>query len=236
MTTKIDIINGAYSRGKISGLTNQPTNEDIVLGLEVLEDMAEEWKDKNIDVGYNFEGTPSTNSVHNIPRKYWTAFKTCLMMRLLADFGKEPSSALAGMARTAFSRMASSTATIPRTNYPAGHPRGSGNRWSCDNFYTSTETAPTSPLTIKMNCGEIDNFYEDYTAYLDASETIASFVLTSDSELTTDGGVLTSPRIDYEVEAGTSSGIYQVKIVATTSAGRVETRLINFVLTELDID
>ena len=34
MSTKIDIINGAYSRGVISGLTSQPTNEDVALALD----------------------------------------------------------------------------------------------------------------------------------------------------------------------------------------------------------
>ena len=89
MTTKIEIINKAYSQGRVSGLTVQPTPEDLSLALNRLESLAAEWADTNLCVGYNFEDSPLPNSLHNIPRKYWGAYESNLMMRLLADFGKE---------------------------------------------------------------------------------------------------------------------------------------------------
>ena len=89
--TKIEIINGAYSRMRISGLTAQPTPEDIVKALNRLEDMAEEFDGRNICTGYNFEDDPDVNSLHNMERKFWGPYKAILATRLLADFGKAAS-------------------------------------------------------------------------------------------------------------------------------------------------
>jgi hypothetical protein len=93
--TKGDLINGAYSKARISGLTKQPTPEDNDLALVVLEDMMEEFFGLNIDVKYFFEDEPDSNTLHNVERKYWNGLKALLADRLLADFGTEPNSSLA---------------------------------------------------------------------------------------------------------------------------------------------
>jgi hypothetical protein len=66
--TKVDLISGAYSKLRISGLTVQPTPEDLELALTRLENtMAEIEGARNICLGYNFEDQPDPNSVSNIP-------------------------------------------------------------------------------------------------------------------------------------------------------------------------
>jgi len=239
--TKIDLVYDAYSQGRISGITVQPTPEDIKLGLNRLEDLMAEWAGQNICVGYTFEDTPQPNTIHNVPRQYWRAITSNLMVALLQDFGKEPTMALLGAATASFSRLASATAVVPEIQYPNGHPIGSGNkrfgRWR--NFYYKTEKAPTECATVEMAIGDIRNFYEDFASYLIESETIASYVLTSDEGLTVTDDAISENRIDYTVEAVGNSpspnGLYEVKIVATMSSGRIETRLRNFVLTEIEI-
>jgi len=85
---KSDIINGAYSLMRISGITVTPSTDENTLALSRLEAMAEEWKRKNIAVDYNFEATPLIGSVAGIALKYKYAFETNLAVRLISDFGK----------------------------------------------------------------------------------------------------------------------------------------------------
>ena len=245
MTLKVDFINGAYSLMRISGITVDPSNEDVELALERLEDMAEEFRGRNICTGYNFEDTPDPNSVHNVPRKYWYAYKSNLALRLLSDFGKgkEPDPLLIGGAQTSFSFLSSDTAQIKTTQYPARQPRGSGNslrynRWQ--RFYTPIAEAPTSCTTKKMVVGEIDDFVEHFDAYLNDGEDISSFTIEADTGLTIVSSSNATPDINYRINAVGTSGeelntVFQVKIVVTTSDTRVETRLINFELTVIDI-
>ena len=242
MPTKSNLIIRAFERAGISGLTVNASPEDIALGLNRLENMANRWAEKNICVGYNFEETPLPGSVHNIPRKYWDAFETSLMMRLLSAFGKEPTNALSRDASSSYSDLVSSTAVVPTIDYPSRHPLGSGNRFrgQFQNYYQPIQKAPIECATVKMAIGDVDDFYEDFAAYLNEGETIASYTLESDSGLDISNEVLDSPRVEYRVTATglseTTQAVFQVKIVATTSSSRIETRIRNFELTDLDID
>jgi hypothetical protein len=244
MTTKIDFIRGAYTRCEISGLTSNPTPEEITLGLKRLESMASRWADKGICVDYNFETIPEVNSTHNVPRKYEDAFESNLAMRLLSAFGKQATPELKNDARSSYSDLASSTAVIPEMCYPSTMPIGSGNRryGNWQKYYPPIEKAPIECATAKMAIGDIDNFFESFSAYLVNGETLDTVVLTPDDGLTITNETVDSPRFTYTVEAVGGSGEnefstwFQVKIVATMSSGRIETRIKNFELTTLDID
>lgn len=245
MTLKVDFINGAYKRSRISGITKSPTPEELETGLDMLENMAEEFRGRNICTGYNFEDTPDLNSVHNVERKYWFAYETNLAVRLWADFyGDKPvPPTLLRNQQTSFSFLSSDTAQIRPTQYPARQPRGSGNslrynRWQ--RFYTPIAEAPTSCATNKMVVGDIDDFVEHFDAYLNDAETISSFTIEADTGLTIVSSSNATPDINYRISAVGTSGeelntVFQVKIVVTTSDTRVETRLINFELTVIDI-
>lgn len=238
MNTKGDIVNSAYSRGRISGLTKQPTPEDLELGLRRLENMAHEFFGRNINVGYFFEDTPDANTLHNIPEKYWDAFETNLAVRLLGDFGKDPIASLAAYQRSGFSFLSADTAPQKQTAYPARQPIGSGNRPTSRfrQFYGTSSSAPLSAATNYMLIDDIDDFVEHFDSYLRDSETISSYTITADTGLTIVSDSLTSPDVSYQIQADGSSAeidseVLQVTIVATTSLGRQETRLINFELT-----
>ena len=243
MTTKVDIINGAYSQLRISGITKLPGKEELELALDRLESMAAEFRGRNICTGYNFEDAPDPNSVHNIERKHWYAYETNLAARLLADFGKEPTAALIAAQQSSFSFLSSDTALLRQTQYPARQARGSGNslrynRWQ--RFFRPQAEAPLSCATNKMVIDNIDNFVEHFDAYLDDGETISSYTIESDAGLTIVSDSNTNEDVNYQIQAVGTSGeefdsLYQVKIVVTTSDSRVETRLINFELTEVEI-
>ena len=67
---KADVINRAYSKQRISGITSIPSSEDNELALETLEDLAHELEEaRNICLGYNFEDEPDLNAPTNIAKK-----------------------------------------------------------------------------------------------------------------------------------------------------------------------
>lgn len=136
---KIDIINGAYSQLRVSGLTVQATPEDVQLALDRLEDMASEWRSRNVDVGYYFEDEPDPDSIFGADRAYKQAFETNLAISLIPDFNKTVPQALAAKASATYSAMSSAVAQVCEVPYPSRMPRGSGNfnRWN--RFYSGGE-------------------------------------------------------------------------------------------------
>lgn len=243
MTTKVDIINSAYSLMRISGLTVDPSASDLTLALGRLEDMAHEFLARNIDVNYNFETSPTTGALHNMERKYRFPFAANLAARLLADFGKEPSPALMMQVQATFSFLSSDTARFRQADYPTRMPRGEANArrslwWS--RFNIPESQTPLEATTNIMYIDDINNFEESFAAYLDSGETIASYTITAETGLTISTSANATPLITYTIQAdGLSSegnvGLLKVKIVATTSAGRIETRIINFQLLKSSI-
>lgn len=239
---KGDIINGAYSQMRISGLTVDPSPEDNVLALDRLENMANEFYGRNICTGYYLEDDPDVNSPSGLDKKFWYPFKCVLAVRLLSDFGKgmTPDPLLIKNASAQLSFLYAATANPRETQYPNRQAIGAGNSLRYHRyrrFYTPTEEAPNVCATNRMIVGDIDNFIEHFDSYLTIDgETISDYTIEADTGLTVVSDSLTSPDIDYQIQAVGNDGIssdslLQVKIVATTSEGRVTTRVINFELT-----
>ncbi len=126
-TKKIDIINGAFSQMRISGLTVDPGPEDVAVALDRLEDMASEWLSRNVNVGYYFEDDPDPDSIFGVDRAYKQAFETNLAVNLIPDFNKDVPQVLFARATASYSTMSSSIAQVCETQYPSRMPRGSGN-------------------------------------------------------------------------------------------------------------
>ena len=68
--TKGDIINRAFSALRISGITADPSPEDLELALGKLENMAAELAGRNIHTNFAFEDDPDPNTPHNMERKF----------------------------------------------------------------------------------------------------------------------------------------------------------------------
>jgi hypothetical protein len=243
MNTKADIINGAYSLMRISGITVNPSGNDLTLALERLEDMAAEFEGRNIVTDYNFELAPETTSLHNLQRKYWFAYKANLAVRLLPDFGKQPNPILLTQQQSSFSFLSGDTAPHRESTPSPRMPIGSGNalrRYRWNRYYRPEAEAPLSAETMIMYIDDIKSFTESFSAYLDAGETIASYTIIADIGLTISNDSNTDELVIYTITAtgrsdGSQIGLLQVKIVVTTSAGRIETRIINFSLLQSDV-
>lgn len=234
ITYKIDIIVGAYSQLRISGITRSPTPEDLELALCRLENMAAEWGTTSDDAGYFFEDEPDPNSPSGLIRGYRNAFETNLAVRLIPDFNKQIPPALELGASQSLSNMIGRLAAqrMRHVDYPSRQPIGSGNsyqysRWA--RFYRTGGNPPNASTSDSMFVGDVRDYVEHYDSYLNDGEVIASYSIVVDSGLTVVSDSLVSPDISYRIQAGTASEnlsntVYQITIVATTDAGRVETR------------
>lgn len=235
---KVDVINDAYSQLRISGLTVQPTPEDLELALDRLEVMASEWAERNICSNYNFEDEPDPNSITNVKRGYKQAFSTNLALRLLPDFGKEPPMALLSQATQSLSNLSARSAfeRVQEVPYPTRMARGSGNtlrynRWN--RFYRNQGNAPNSCKTIWMFIGDVNDYVEHFDAFLDEGEVISSVQPTADDGINIESSSFTDTDYSYRIRISgnnesTQNDVRQLTLVMTTDAGRVETRVITF--------
>ena len=240
---KGDVINLAYSKGRISGLTKQPVGEEISLALIELEGMAKQFARKNICTGYNFEDSPDPNTPSGLEVDEQIAYASNLAVRLLVHFGKQPMPDLKAEQAGGYSYLSSVTAQVNQIQPPRRQPIGSGNsrfyqEWN--RFFTQQEEAPISCNTKKLAIGDVQDYIEHFDTYLVAPETVASYTLEAETGLTVISQSLSTPDVNYRIRADgtnneTDSNVLQVKIVATTSTGRVTTRLTTFDLTRVEV-
>jgi len=243
--TKGDILSRAFSTLRVSGITVDPSPSDLELALHKLENMAAEFAGRNICVNYFFEEEPDPNTPHTMERKFWHSFEVMLAVRLMPDFGKgeKPDVTLIRQSSAGFSFLSSATARVNPVQYPSRMPKGSGTvrpqRWR--KFFEAQEQSPISCLTKTMYIDDVRTFTEDFDSILEDGEDIDSYTIEANTGLTINSDSLATPVITYNVTAdgnsdGTGIPYLNVKIVATTTDGRVETRIINFRILASDID
>jgi hypothetical protein len=232
---KIDMVQGAYSQMRISGITTQPTPEEVTLALERLENMAAEWENsKNMCFGYYFENNPDPNTLHNIARQYWQCFQTNLAVRLLQDFGKQAPAELVAQARQSLSSALASlkSKALQETRYSPRQARGSGNTLRYNqfqNYYRQQENAPYTCELIQMTVGEINDYVEDFTSYVRSDESVSDFQIKAGAGLSLVSATLANNLIDFRLKAGSVSGNTNPQRVnlefrVTTSLGRQNIR------------
>jgi hypothetical protein len=236
---KVDIINAAYAKLRISGLTVSPRPEERTIALRRLESFANEMKAHNACTGYNFEDIPDLNSNSGLDPALWDAFESILALRLQPDFGKgkNPDKELIKNAGAGLSTIYNIAYTPPTIAYPTRQPIGNGNALKFPThreYFVNDEQISTDCTVNSMYVGDIDNFIERFDAYLLENETIASYTIEADTGLTLSNEANTDTDVTYTVTAaGTTSYANQnlkVKIVVTTSTGRKETRFAYFQL------
>lgn len=234
-TTKGDIILGAFSLMRINGLTVGPDGFDNETALDRLENFAAMLCSRNICTSYNFTENPNLSDLTNIPIKYNIMMESNLAVYLCPDYGKEVPPVLAALAASTMNTASASCALeiLQPVTYPDRMPVGSGNLryFPYNNFRQGPALPPESCTTHDMFVGDINDYTENYTQYLGSAETVASYTIEADQGLLIVSDSLSSPVISYRIEAlsqQTTGNWQQVKIVVTTSTGRINTRLINF--------
>lgn len=231
---KGDIINDAFSQLRISGLTLHASAEDVALALSRLENMVAEWESSNIGLGYTFEDEPSANTPHNIPRWAWHGVAASLALRLVVDFGKEPSQMLLAQASQGASSICARTSIVRPVQAPTRMPLGRGNRWNRHiKYYHPADQAPPSAKTVRMFVDDINDFVEHFDSFLVSPEDISTYTIEATDGLTIVSNSLTSPDIFYRIKAigaadESQNSLQTVTIKVTTTLGRVQTRKIYF--------
>lgn len=237
MPTKQKRINSAYSQMRISGLTVNPGKEDNELALDRLEVMMSELEEsRNICMKYNFEEVPDPNSPTKVKKSYWYMIATNLALRLIPDFNKVVPGTLISLAASSLATASSQSAAqnIRQVANPDRMPIGAGTTLRYNKYQRFNREQRIPPPDCETNViiiDDVDDYRESYIAYL-GGETIASFTIDADRGLTLVSSSNDTPIINYRIKAVdntvTSGTWQQVKIIVTTSSGRVDTRLINF--------
>lgn len=237
---KGDLVNGGYEEVKIWGITSSPKKEEKAMSLRKLEAMCAEFEKRVICLGYNFEDKPDLNSPSGIDRGYQDAVQIVLGSKLLDQFGKPMTPTFKLKVDAAYSILVSATAQVNEVQYSPRQPLGSGNtaRYGYayrQKYYPDVENVPANCETRTMFIDGIEDYTEHYDSYLLAdAEDISSYVITSDSGITVSNEVLTTPDVTYRV-TGSTVGVWKFKIVATTSTGRVDTRIHTYVINDSEI-
>lgn len=232
--TKIQHITKAYKWLVISGITSAPSPEEIVDGLEVLEDMMHELRSRNICSAYVFEDEPSPSTDSLADDSLNTAIATNLAVRLANYFGKEPLPTLTRQATQSMSNWSARSGKTNQIDPPRRQPRGSGNTFRFSNwvrFYRFNDNAPIECDTFDLKVDAIDSFSVDFNNYLLLGATITSFEVEASNGIE----VLTSAESEGIITLsckGKNGGYQTVKLTVTTSTGRVNPEIVNFNITQ----
>lgn len=235
-TRKVDFINGAYSQMRISGLTVNPDTFDLSTGLGRLENMMRLFCSRNLCTDYNFTENPDLNDYTNVDSVFNLMIESNLATKLCPDFGKEIPVSLKLLADSTLSAGSgvSALAILQPVPYPQRMPRGSGTTQKFStwiNYQRTQAPPPESCSTHDIYIDDINDYTENWTEYLDSGETISSFTIVADQGLLLVSSSLTSPVVYFRakgISQQMSGNWQQVKIKVTTSAGRINTRLVNF--------
>lgn len=232
MTKKIDLINSAYSKLRISGITVNPKGEEIGLALGELEDMMTELKGSGLCLGYNFEEAPDANTDAGLDRKFHNMVKTNVALRLIPDFNKVVPQTLLNQATQSLSAVSGMVAldNIRQVSAPSRMPIGSGHQIrSRYQRYNEPQPVPANNCdTNYLKIGDINDYLESFHAYLEG-ETITSFDITSTTGLSIESSSNTDETVSYRVEALSTTDIIQAATIKiATNTGRVTSRTIEF--------
>ena len=223
MITKGDLITGAYSVIRISGLTVNATSEDVLTGLQVLDDyMAELSVELNTGYSQPLEyGTSDPSDDSTITQPMAGPIKKLLAVQLLTHFGKQITPELARISMDGMRSLEHLLVNVGPADNPATLPIGSGNEYD----YRSNKFYP-EPVS--------DDDAEEYTleettlVTIDWSAWLEGEALSSVEYEVTEGIVVSGEQIADSVSTALISfskkGRMNMCVKATSSASRVKTQ------------
>jgi len=230
MKTKIQLINAAFSELKISGITSGPSNDDIELALEALEDMMRPLCDKYPTLGYNFEEVPDPNSSSGIPAWANNAIQLKLGDTIGAHYGKGVDLKRLG---GSMSHLSAKLAPIPSYQNSSRMPAGRGNsQWQTfTDFMPPYETAEPSSTVLAI--GDTRLISEDLSDYMRPGETLLSVVLSSDPQLVFSSLTTSGNTASFNIAANGVTGVnFRAILTITGTLGNVSKRVLFFTVVD----
>lgn len=250
--TKGDIVNSAFKKIRIWGLTSKPQPNQVQDALEILDDMVLGWENMGICLGYNRPSEyqysdPADDSGVNDTQAL--ALKMNLAVQLSSYFGKNINQVIQDQANSLFNSLFSVDLIARENNKML--PTGSGNYYSyysnyatLDNFnselygngafFYNKDNAPDNCVTNNILVGETNFFYIDFFVspkYLNEDETIDSYTVEDGELVTVDEYSESDGTVTLKCTAN-SKGWGIVKITLTTSEGRIYPYKVNFNITD----
>lgn len=149
MTTKLELIKGAYAEIGLAGYVFDLQPEELTEGLNRLDRMWASWDARGIRLGYNLPASASDSSVNDeagIPDWAEDASITNLALRLAPIKGKQVSQDTRIAARAGYKTLLMGDYQIPQMQYPRTMPIGSGNKRATKNrqFFTPVDRISTT--------------------------------------------------------------------------------------------
>lgn len=233
---KIEHIKSAYSKLRISGLTRDPTPEDVVTALDDMEDMMSELSD-SLDTGYQVSQDPDPNEDSHVEKRYNSAISNNLAVRLASNFNIAVHPSLMAQASQTMSNALAMTAVrrASGVSYPSRQPIGSGNRFNYsrwNRFYPESNDATAQANVIYIN--NANDFVMVFNDFIDADENIDTFDIVPDKALTIVSSDISGNNITYRATA-TDTGRLFVEITIITDKGRIETRQTEYLARESNV-
>lgn len=221
MKTKIELLDRAYSKLRISGITVNPSPGDIEIALDEMECMLAEWDLVNVCLGYQFEDEPEPNAESGLIRGYENAVQVNLAVRMAPEFGKNIPAELMMQASQSYSKVSSAVAVVKQTPYPQRQPVGEANtlrfnRWR--RFYGIDNTAPNDCATEIMAKDDIVDGQVNYLDYLVDGDAIDTFKMVPSNGLTIEHSEADDDTITFRVLA-TKAGTQSIKVTINTVNG-----------------
>ena len=226
--TKIDVILRAFAMGRISGLTSKPTNEEKQEAFAELEELMALLEGADIMLNYRFDdGLEDIDAETGLERWAIPGIIAMLSKRLMDYYGKIVHPSTEKKARAGLTVIQQRTYSPKDVQRPNRMPRGSGNTNRGQRFYHFYPDTfnPTTDQVVLVSFGDINDYDEDFSAYLNDGETISSFTVEVPESFRLVSSSNTDTKVDYRIEAIVNGALnQQVIIKIQTSEGSETTR------------
>lgn len=132
MASGAEIVNGALRKLGVNPSDSAITGQEMLDGIEVLNDMLIEWENSGIVLGF----APIADSADEVrvPRGTEDAVKSNLAGRLAPEYSKQITPTLAASISASTDNMLRLIQDAPDVDYPGNLPQGSGNECYDTNF------------------------------------------------------------------------------------------------------
>jgi len=229
---KGDLVNGAYSIIRISGLTINPQPDQVSAGVQEADDLASELKGMGVDINWqqptNY-GLSDTDDTSGLTAEMAGAFKSLLALRLIDLFGKQATPTLVDRSNKGMRTLEQIVIHVPETELPSTLPTGSGNEWGRNDRHFYPEPAANQDADYVFK-GDVLNYTEDFSAWLIDEELASVSWEVSGSGITIENETFDETTASAQLTF-TRIGGYTVCITATkTNSTDVLTANKNFII------
>lgn len=240
MISKGDIALGALQELVISGITSEPSPDEVVSTIIALDNMVNSWKRKNICLSYIASASyndvdPNQDSGLCDDEIFAVIFN--LAKNRCASFGKPCPDRILDDAKDGLDNLYS--VVLPEKESRPYMPVGGGETYSYYNslyhgfynrYFPSDENAPDNCSTFDIKVGQTDFYSVDFNCYLLDGNTISSYTVEDGEGVKVNSHSESDGVVTLECQ-GIISGYSTVKITVTSSSGRVNPEIVNFNVT-----